>query len=105
MSKRTLKWIAVERENGNWDVVYEGNFCNVATIPAQASRRPCDRRQPTEARKRRAQNHALLIAAAPELLAALELMLSSPTYGDVPSDEAVEAARAAIAKAKGKADA
>jgi hypothetical protein len=83
MKKRTLKWIAVENRDrsGRWDVRQEGNFCKVATMLTQ--------------------DRALLIAAAPELLAALELMLSSPTYGNEPSDEAVEAARAAVAKAKG----
>lgn len=46
--------------------------------------------------------NARLIAAAPELLAACEAVLSSPTYGDTPSEEAVEMVRAAIAKARGE---
>lgn len=46
--------------------------------------------------------NARLIAAAPDLLAACELMLSSPKYGNAPSEAAVEAARAAIARARGE---
>ena len=45
------------------------------------------------------ERHARLIAAAPDLLAACEAMLSSPSYGDTPSPEALELCRNAIAKA------
>lgn len=40
---------------------------------------------------------ARLIAAAPKLLAACKAVLSSPTYGNTPSDEAVALVEAAIA--------
>lgn len=43
-----------------------------------------------------------LVAAAPCLLAACRTILSSPTHGDTPSEEAVELVRAAIAKATGQ---
>lgn len=44
--------------------------------------------------------NAALIKASPKLLAACEAMLSSPTFGNEPSDEAVEMCHAAIAEAK-----
>ncbi len=46
--------------------------------------------------------NARLIAAATDLLEACKAMLSSPTYGNEPSDEAVEMTIAAIAKAEGQ---
>lgn len=46
--------------------------------------------------------NARLIAAAPELLAALEAMLNYANLGAYERADAVKAARAAIAKAKGE---
>ena len=43
--------------------------------------------------------YARLFAAAPKMLAALQLMLSSPKQGNEPSEEAVAAARDAISDA------
>jgi hypothetical protein len=45
--------------------------------------------------------NANLICAAPDLLAACEAVLYSPTHGDTPSPEAVEMVRSAVALAKG----
>lgn len=46
--------------------------------------------------------NAYVLAAAPDLLAACEAVLSSPSHGDTPSEDAIQMVRAAIAKATGK---
>ena len=51
--------------------------------------------------KRDAAN-ARLIAAAPELLEALEKLVGYAQGGDLPSNKAIDVARAAIAKATGE---
>ena len=47
-----------------------------------------------------ADNNARLIAAAPEMLAALELLLADPYLADPMNTDRMAGARAAIAKAK-----
>ena len=47
-------------------------------------------------------NRARLIAAAPDLLAALESLMDDADVCEVAGDDAIRQARAAIAKAKGE---
>jgi len=82
---------------GPWTAVADGGSVLIVTAARGNTMRVVD-----DSPREEAAANARLIAAAPELLAALKEMLSSPTYGNEPSESAVELAIAAIAKAEGR---
>lgn len=94
-------WETSSNANGQWDICEQHGGDRIALVDLQDAQKDGGRSHITE------ESNARLIAAAPELLAALQLLTvavhDAGKEGATPIADAETEARAAIAKAGGRA--